>query len=100
MVKGSRRGAIEVAVVPRRHRPLGHVARPSSAADKLLPATKSTPRQIFYPSVIIHFVPHTNLPGELGSQREITGDSALNLAFFVRSLFITEHPPECLMTEV
>jgi hypothetical protein len=50
--------------------------------------------------VIIHFVPHTNLPGELGSQREITGDSALNLAFFVRSLFITEHPPECLMTEV
>jgi hypothetical protein len=47
--KGPRCGAIELTSDPRRHWPFDHVAWPSSASDKLLSATKSTPCQIFYP---------------------------------------------------
>ena len=47
--KGPLCGVIASTSDPRRHWPFGHVARSSGASDKPLPATESTPRQIFYP---------------------------------------------------
>jgi hypothetical protein len=81
MVKELWRGAIEFIGVPRRHQLLGHVARPSSKVDKFLLATKSTPLRDLLPPTVIHCTASTNLPGELRSLREVTSDSALNLAF-------------------
>jgi hypothetical protein len=74
----------------------GHQVQPISS----YPQPNPPPCQIFYSPTVIHCAASTNLPDELGSWHELTGDSALNLVFFVRSLFTTEHPPECLTTEV
>jgi hypothetical protein len=45
------------------------------------PRPNPLPCELFYSPTVIHCAASTNLPGGLGSWRELTGDNTLNLAF-------------------